>query len=751
MSEVADADASSEQAAAPAPPPASWLRSTPPKHRRRVATPTVLQMEAVECGAAALGIILEHFGCIVPLEELRVECGVSRDGSKALNMMKAAARFGLEAKGFRVELEDIYDTQLPCIVFWNFNHFVVLEGFGPQWIYLNDPASGPRKVNYQEFDEAFTGVVLTFRPGPDFKRSGRRPSLLAALRRRVRHSERGVLFAALVGIALVVPGLLLPIFAGIFVDKILVARLDDWLRPMLLAMAVTVVLQASLTVLQQAALLRLETKIAVTSSSRFLWHVLRLPLEFYSQRYGGDISSRVHLNDDVAVFLGGRLAVATIDALLVVFYLLLMLVYDWPLALIGVVAVALLVAVTMRVNRVRADGNERLLQENGKATGTILGGLSSIESVKASGGETDLFSRWAGHQAKFVNATQELGVTTQMFLALPPFLTAVTSALVLGLGALHVIRGELSMGQLVAFQALMLGFLVPIERLVQLATQVQQMKANMHRLDDVMRYRADRGSSLADAGDPIAPAESFSRLRGEVDFRDVTFGYSRFEPALLSELSFHLAPGERVALVGPSGCGKSTVAKLAASLYTPWAGRISFDGTPHAEIATPLLRNSIAMVDQEIALFEGTVRDNLTLWDATVPDATLIRAAKDACIHDDIISRQGGYDSAVSEGGANFSGGQRQRLEIARALVTNPRVLILDEATSALDTVTEHRIAGSLRERGCTCIIIAHRLSTIRDADEIIVLNRGQVVQRGTHDHLMQRAEGTYARLAHEA
>ena len=706
-------------------------------------------MEAVECGAAALGIILEHFGRVVALEELRVKCGVSRDGSKASNMMRAAREYHLEATGYKLELSTVVEAQLPCIVFWNFNHFVVLEGFGPRWVYLNDPASGPRKVTYEEFDAAFTGITLTFRPGPAFERSGRRPSLVAALQSRVRHSGGAILFAALVGLALVVPGLLFPVFAGIFVDKILISHLDDWFRPLLLVMAVTIVVQGALTVLQRATLLRLETKIAVTSSSRFLWHALRLPIEFYSQRYGGEISTRVRLNDDVAGFLAGRLTVAAVDALLVLFYALLMLAYDAALTAIGVGTVVLLVIVTTYVNRMRVDGNARVQQENGKATGVMLGGLSSIESVKASGGETDLFSLWAGHQANYVNAKQQLGISTQLFLAVPPLLIALTGALVLGLGALRVMAGALSIGQLVAFQALMTGFLIPIERLVQLAAEAQQMKGNMRRLDDVMRYEADLGSALGGATSDSPPI--VGRLRGEVEFRDVTFGYSRFEPPLLGELSLHLAPGERVALVGPSGCGKSTVAKLAASLYSPWAGRITFDGLPPDEVPTPLLRNSIAMVDQDISLFEGTVRDNLTLWDATVPDATLVRAAQDACIHDDIIARRGGYDGIVSEGGGNFSGGQRQRLEIARALVTSPRVLILDEATSALDTITEHRIAEHLRERGCTCVIIAHRLSTIRDADEIIVLNRGQVAQRGTHDELMQRPDGTYARLVRES
>ncbi len=738
-----------------------------PERKRRVKTPTVLQMEAVECGAAALGIVLEYYGLVVPIEQLRVECGVSRDGSKASNMVRAARRFGMVAGGYRYDMGQLLELRLPCVLFWQFNHFVVLEGFGPDRVYLNDPAVGPRTVSYEHFDESFTGVVLTFHPGPDFQKGGKRPSIYGALKRRVQHSEWALLYTFLVGLALVIPGLLFPVFAGIFVDKILVAGLDDWFRPLIVAMLITAVVQTGLVSLQQYFLLRLETKVAVASSSRFLWHVLRLPVEFYTQRYGGEISSRVRLNDEVARFVGKRLVGTAIDALLIVFYAALMFTYDWSLTAIGIAAVLLNADVTRRVNRAREDGNRRLLQEQGKATGALIGGLASIETMKASGSEPDLFGRWAGYHAKFVNAHQQLGTITQLFLAVPTVLSSLTAAAVLGLGAWRVMQGELSIGQLVAFQTLMTGFLTPVENMAKLAGEIQEMKGNMGRLDDVMRYAPDPQTSLEQVEPVEAPAvvrvsaanpatstaddQVATRLIGNLEFRDVTFGYSRFEAPLLTELSFTVRPGERVALVGPSGCGKSTVAKLATALYQPWSGDILLDDARRAQIPFRVLRNSVAMVDQEIVLFEGTVRENLTLWDPTVPDSVLIRAAKDACIHDDIAARQGGYDSKIEEGGANLSGGQRQRLEIARALVTNPRILILDEATSALDAVTEQLIDQSLRQRGCTCVIIAHRLSTIRDADEIIVLNRGEVVQRGTHSELIKRVDGTYARLAREA
>ncbi len=760
---------------------------TPPKKKIRSKTPTVLQMEAVECGAACLGIILEYFGKIVPLEELRVECGVSRDGSKASNVVRAARRYGMVAGGYRYDLKKMMDIPVPVVLFWEFNHFLVLEGFGPDRVYLNDPTVGPRSVTYKEFDESYTGVVMTFSPGPEFEVSGKRPSLFSGLLRRAEGSHTALLYTFLAGVALVVPGLLFPVFAGVFVDKVLIAQLDNWFRPILFVMVLTAIVQLGLTAIQKYFLLRFEIKLAVTASSRFLWHTLRLPAEFYAQRYGGEISTRVRLNDEVARLVGNRLVTTAIDAILIIAYAALMLTYDVWLTLVGVAAVAVNVVVARSVNRAREDGNRRLLQEAGKASGALIGGLASIETLKASSNERDLFGRWAGFHAKYVNAQQELGILTQIFLAIPTALTALAGAAILGLGAVRVMQGAMSMGQLVAFQTLMTGFLTPVENMVRLASEIQEMKGKVDRLDDVLRYEPATNTSLDDlppeatvedngtdpaprvgddrsqqtdaaakktqawkSGNGAASRHAVGRLTGHVEFRDVTFGYSRFGAPILKELHFTVEPGQRVALVGSSGCGKSTVAKLATGLYRPWSGQILFDGVPRDEIPPAVLRNSIGFVDQDIIQFEGTVQDNLTLWDSTISDRAVVKAARDAAIHDDIAARAGGYNGLLEEGGANLSGGQRQRLEIARALVTDPRVLILDEATSALDAVTEQAIDQSLRLRGCACIIIAHRLSTIRDADEIIVLNQGDVVQRGTHPELMERPDGSYARLARE-
>jgi NHLM bacteriocin system ABC transporter peptidase/ATP-binding protein len=721
--------------------PAAVRRPGPPKR-----TPTVLQMEEVECGAAALASVLGYYGRFVPLEKMRVECGVSRDGSKASNVLKAARKYGMKSKGEQRDISALADIPMPAILFWNFNHFVVLEGFKGGRYYLNDPGSGPRSVNETEFNSAYTGVVLSFQPTEEFTPGGEQANILGTLAARMGSPE-AFAFALISGLALVIPGLIIPTFARVFVDYVLVAQLKEWWRPLLVGMVLTGVLRAALGWIQENALSRLEAKLSISTSSQFLWHILRLPVEFYAQRYGGEVSARVAMNDRVSEFLAMQLSPRVIDAVSVVFFALLMFTYDWLLPLVGIGAVVALSLVTVLVNRKRVDGNRRLLSEEGKATGALMGGLATIETLKASAGESDLFARWAGYQAKFINSGQELATVTQVFLTAPTFMISVTNAIVLALGAYRVIQGELTLGMLVAFQTIMTSFTTPVQNLVNLASNLQEVEGQMNRLNDVLQYRVDPKTDET----VVHSEESLrTKLTGHLELRGVTFGYSRLDKPLISDFSILLGPGQRVALVGPSGSGKSTVAKLVTGLYEPWEGVVLFDGRTHREVPRPVFSNSVAVVDQDITLFGGTIRDNLTLWDRTIPDQAVIQACKDAVIHDDIASREGGYESIVDEGGKNFSGGQRQRLEIARALVGNPRILVLDEATSALDTVTEQIIDRNLRRRGCTCIIVAHRLSTIRDADEILVLEKGKVVQRGTHDELIQIQDGLYRRLVEQ-
>jgi NHLM bacteriocin system ABC transporter peptidase/ATP-binding protein len=738
---------------------------------RRVHVPTVLQMEGVECGAASLAMVLAYLGRRVPLEEVRVACGVSRDGSKASNILKAARGYGVVGKGYKREPRDLRAMRLPMIVHWNFSHFLVLEGFGAKGrVFLNDPITGPRWVSDAEFDESFTGVALTFEPGEDFDPGGEGRNVVASLRRRLAGSHGGLLYIVLAGLALVVPGLLVPTFSRVFVDDVLVKGMHGWGTPLFAAMLAAAGVLVALTALQQRYLIRMETKLALATSARFFWHVLHLPMQFFTQRFPGEIASRVAINDKVAQLLSGDLATTAVGVVVVAFYAVLMYQYDRALTGVALVTALLNVAALRAVAVRRANLYARLAQDRGKAIGTAMAGLVTIENLKASGSESDFFARWSGYFAKVVNAEQELGLPDQVLAAVPPFLMALSTTALLALGGLRVMNGEMSMGMLIAFQALMLAFLGPVNSMVALGNSAQEVASDMARLDDVFRSPArfpppeaaapaeGRVDASRGAGPPPAdasvddasagvPADGWTagaeasvpggaRLSGTLELRRLSFGYSRLEPALIQDFSLTLRPGSRVALVGGSGCGKSTIARLVSGLYDPWAGEILMDGVPRDRIPRAVLASSVAAVDQDVFLFEGTVAENLTMWDPSLPEADMVEAARDACIHDDVTARAGGYAGQMEESGKNFSGGQRQRMEIARALAGNPTLMVLDEATSALDPHTEQRIDDNLRRRGCTCLIVAHRLSTIRDADEILVLERGRIVQRGTHDTL---------------
>ncbi|WP_233447311.1 NHLP family bacteriocin export ABC transporter peptidase/permease/ATPase subunit, partial [Streptomyces albireticuli] len=714
---------------------------------RPVRTPTVLQMEAVECGAAALAMVLGHHGRFVPLEELRIACGVSRDGSRASNLLKAARGHGLKAKGMQMDLAALAGVRAPAVLFWEFNHYVVYDGtgrrLGRRGVHLNDPAKGRRFVPMDEFDTSFTGVVLTFEPGEDFRRTGRGPGAARSLPARLRGTSGTMLAAVLASLLLVVVGAVVPALSRTYIDTFLVGDRTFPLGVLFAAMAATLVLTATLTAVQQANLLRGRLVSATLGGARFLRHLLRLPVTFFAQRDPADLVQRLRSTDAVAETLARDLTAAGVDAVVVVLYAVLLWTYDPQLTVVGI-GIALLNVVAMRVVvRLRATGTQKLRAESARLTNTAYNGLTLIETMKATGGEDGFFRRWAGQHAVTLDTQQRLGVPSAWLAVVAPTLAALNSALILMIGGLRAVEGHLSVGLLVAFQALVTGFTAPITRLNGVAGRVQELAADVARLKDVENFPADPVFARRD------PGTGTRRLKGHVELENITFGYSPLDAPLLKGFSLSVGPGRQVALVGGSGSGKSTVSRLMSGLHTPWEGTVRIDGTRLEDIPRAALAASVSFVDQDVFLFEGTVRDNVALWDPSVPDEDVVAALEDAAVYDVVARRPGGIHSRVEQDGRNFSGGQRQRLEIARALVRRPSVMVLDEVTSALDAATEQTVIDNLRRRGCACVVIAHRLSTVRDSDEIVVLDRGTVVERGRHEHLAA-GQGPYARLVEE-
>jgi NHLM bacteriocin system ABC transporter peptidase/ATP-binding protein len=714
------------------------------KQARPTKVPTVLQMESVECGAAALSIILGHFGKFVPLEKLRIACGVSRDGLKATNIIKAAKEYGLEAKGYAKSIEKLMQIKTPAIIFWNFNHFLVLEGFTKNKVFLSDPAQGRYTVTHQEFDDSYTGVVLTFETTEKFEKGNEKRGLMASLASRIKYSKQSIFFIIMASLFLVIPGLVIPSFLKDFIDKYLVNNFSGFVMPLLLIMAGILIVNSLLVYIQQYFLLKLETKLALATSSKFLWHVFHLPIAFFTQRYSGEIGNRVSLNDKVAKLLSGDLANAALNVIVVIFYALLMFSYDVILTLVGITMAIINIVILQYVSRARKDGNRQLTNETGKLLGTTTSGISMIETLKASGRENDFFTNWIGYLAKVTNAQQQLGWLSTRLNTIPPLLTSLTTSAILGIGALRIMDGQMTLGALVAFTYLMNNFINPVNQLVSVGAMLHETESDMGRIDDVMNYEVD--NQFREENAVKMESAPKNKLVGYFEMDNVTFGYNPTVPPLIEKFSLKLKPGSRVALVGGSGSGKSTVAKIASGLYDPWEGKVLLDGRSRKEIPRNIVTESLSVIDQDVLVFNGTINENIAFWDTLIPEKNIVQSARDAAIHDVIAARTDAYDSKVMEGGANFSGGQRQRLEIARALVSNPSILVMDEATSALDPATEKMVMDNIKKRGCTCLIVAHRLSTIMDCDEIIVMEFGKIVERGTHQQLMSM-NGVYSQL----
>ncbi|MBQ0066642.1 MAG: NHLP family bacteriocin export ABC transporter peptidase/permease/ATPase subunit [Phascolarctobacterium sp.] len=708
----------------------------------RIKTPTVLQMEATECGAASLTMVLSYYGWWLPLEKVREACGVNRDGVSAGNIVKAARMFNCSASGFRWNADKLRDAEPPLVIHWEFAHFVVFEGICGDTVYLNDPAMGHRKVDFAKFKESYTGIALQIRPDENFKKEGQAFSTVKALKEKLLKDKVAVGFVLFSSLCLVVPNLAFPAITQTFIDDVLSGKHPDWMFNMGLLLAGMLFLVFALNLLRLWVLTRWHAKLNLAGSAQFFWHVLRLPMLFFEQRSANEVANRVGFNNEIALVISGQAATALLDLFMTVFYLFLLAQYNLRLTVIGVLITGINAGIFFYVRGILKEMVMQAQQEAGKEYATVINGIMQIETLKANGNEDDFFERWAGYHTKYEKGMAEIQIYSLILQFMPLFTAGLNTALLMTLGGFDIMDGLMSTGIFLAFQNLMGNFQQPIGNLLNLGNSLQTTEMNLQRINDVMKYEEDELAFPK----KTQPAIDKGHLWGDIELKDVTFGYNKLHEPLFDKFSMHLHPGDWIALVGGSGCGKSTLAKIIEGIYEEWSGEIRFDGILRREVPVDVLHNSLAVVAQDISLMRGTVEENITLFDKTIRHQDVVKAAMDACIYDDIMNLPKGFDSEVREGGANFSGGQRQRLELTRALATNPSIMILDEATSALDTVTEEKIINNIRHRGCTCILVAHRLSTIRDCDEIIVLDHGKVVERGKHHELMT-LNGKYATL----
>lgn len=702
--------------------------------------PVIMQLEMLECGAACFAMIMGYYGKWVTLEQARVDCGVSRDGSSAKNIMRAARGYGMEVHAYKLEPEALLkEGPFPCMIHWGFNHFVVLDGFHGNKAVLNDPARGRIVASWEEFDREFTGVCMTMAPGPDFVPEGARKNVWKYAGERIKGTGSSTIFVALTTVIIAFLGILQPIFNQIFLDRLLTGTNKDWLFGFLVVLGVYSGVLVLMSWINAIYGLKIQGKISAVGNSSYLWKILRLPMQFFDQRLPGDLVERQSTNASIAGDLVNTFGPLVINSWMMVFYLVLMLRRSLFLTLIGVGSLAINLLVSGWISQRRVNIQRVQMRDQSKFSSAVVTGIDMIETIKASGVEKGYFARLSGYQASVNEGETRFAKFNQWLEIIPRLCGALANLAVLGYGMDLVLNGEMTLGMIMAFQGFLNAFTAPATSMVSAGQSLQEMLTQMERVDDVMNYENDAWFQEREIIDRQ------EKLSGQIELKNVTFGYSRFAAPVIENFSMKVNAGEKIAIVGASGCGKSTLVKLLTGLSNAWSGEILFDGIEISKMDRDIFTASVSVVDQEVILFDDTIANNISMWDDTMEDGDIITAAKDAQIHED-IRKAGGYQNKIQEEGRDLSGGQRQRLEIARALAKNPSICILDEATSALDAKTEYEVVNAISKRGITCIVVAHRLSTIRDCDEIIVLDQGQIVESGTHEELM-KLDGFYKLL----